>query len=150
MDSVQELVLVDAPVSAVSHFVNEPFNLLRICPTIVEISNVERLRNGGRRFHCVSKMADVRIQYVCECIEYAPERSIRYKISGGLSGSAQWLFSQVDAEQTQVCLVLEYESPLPLLKHHTRTEILQRNEHDTQHILSNLKLLLEKQILAQE
>lgn len=150
MDSVQELVLVDAPVSAVSHFVNEPFNLLRVCPTIVEISNVERLRNGGRRFHCVSKMADVRIQYVCECVEYAPERSIRYKISGGLSGSAQWLFASVGAEQSQVSLILEYEPPVPLLKHHTRAQILHRNTHDTQHILSNLKLLLEKQLLAQE
>jgi hypothetical protein len=149
MDIVEKRVLVDVPVPAVSHFVNEPFNLLRICPTIVEISEVERLKHGGRNFHCVSKMADVRIQYVCECTEYVPDHRISYKISGGLHGAAQWRF-EPQAEQTLVSLVFEYEPPPPLLKHHAQSDIRQRNEHDAQQILSNLKLLLEKQVLVQD
>lgn len=148
MDRVEKRVLVDAPVLTVSHFVNEPFNLLRICPTVVEITNVERLKNGGRNFRCVSKMADVRIQYVCECFEHVADYRIGYKISGGLHGFARWQFES-EAEQTWVSLVFEYEPPLPLLKHHAQSELLQRNEHDAQQVLSKLKLLLEKQALIQ-
>lgn len=149
MDRVEKRVLVDAPVSAVFRFVNEPFNLLRICPTMLEITDVERLRNGGRNYRCVSKMADVRIQYVCESSEHAVDRCIGCKISGGLRGFARWQF-EPQLEQTQVSLIFEYEPPLPLLKHHAQSEILQRNEHDAQQVLSKLKLLLEKQLLVQE
>lgn len=149
MDRVEKHVLVDAPVPTVSHFVNEPFNLLRICPTIVEISDVERLRNGGRNFHCVSKMVDVRLQYRCECVEYAPEHCIRHRISGGLQGMTQWLF-EPHGEQTQIRLVIEYEPPLPLLRHHTQSEILQRNADDAQQVLSSLKLFIEKPVLVQQ
>jgi uncharacterized membrane protein len=149
MDSVEKRIVVDAPILSVFRFVNEPFNLLRLSPSIMEITDVVRLKNGGRNFKCVSKMADTRIYCTIECVEHVMNQCISYKISGGLHGSIRWLF-EAHNEHTQVSLVLEYEVPLPLLKHHAESEIIRRNEHDIQQLLSNLKTVVEKQPLVRE
>jgi hypothetical protein len=94
-------------------------------------------------------MVDSRIQYTHECIEYIFDQSVTYKLSGGLHGSIRWSF-ETQNELTQVSLVLEYEAPAPLLKHHSESEIVRRNEHSVQQALCNLKTVLEKQSLLQK
>ena len=149
MEKIEKRILVNAPTPQIFSFINEPFNLLRIWPGMIEVTDVRHLSNGGRNFRCVSKMADSRIQYANECIEYVANRCITYKISGGMRGSIRWLF-EVENEYTQVTLLLEYDAPLPLLKRHTNEEINKRNEHSLQQALCNLKTVIERQVLVRE
>jgi uncharacterized membrane protein len=144
MEKIEKHVLIDAPVSVIFRYVNEPFNLLQISPGVIEISNVIRLRTGGRNFQCVSKMVSTRILYTAECIEHIVNRQLGHKISGGLQGTMRWQFEE-SSGQTSVIFVLEYEVPLPLLKHHAESEIASQTERDVQQLLSNLKTVIERQ-----
>src|SRR5579862_5479199 len=109
MERIEKRILVSAPIPEIFSFINEPLNLLSIWPGMIEITDESRLNNGGRNFRCVSKMADSRIQYANECIEYVVNRCITYKISGGMRGSIRWLF-EVENEYSQVTLLLEYDA----------------------------------------
>ena len=55
MDRIEKRILVDAPIPSVFRFVNEPFNLLRICPDIIEVASVVGLKNGGGIFSACPK-----------------------------------------------------------------------------------------------
>jgi ribosome-associated toxin RatA of RatAB toxin-antitoxin module len=144
MQRIEKHVLVDAPGAAIFSFVNDPYNLLRLFPNLIEITNVTRFSNGGRDFQCTFKMAGVRILFTAECTEHIVNQRIDYRVSGGLHGTMCWRFETVD-ETTQVTFILEYEVPHPLLKRHTESEIARQNAQDIQQLLFNLKTNVESQ-----
>lgn len=91
MQRIEKFIMVSAPTSAIFGFINEPMNLTKIWPGMIEVTDVRSLNNGGRSFQCVSRMVGARIQYIYECIEYDFNRCITSKISGGLHGWVKWL-----------------------------------------------------------
>jgi hypothetical protein len=149
MERIEKVVTVNAPVQAIFRFINEPCNFMRIWPGMIEVTDVNRSKNGGRNFRCVSKMAAVRIQQINECAEYVVNRSITHKISGGMHGAIRWLFEAQNG-LTQVTVRMEYEIPYPLLKRYMRIAVVQQNELDIEALLSNLKTIMEKQSLVRE
>jgi uncharacterized membrane protein len=149
MERVEKFIEVNAPVRTIFSFINEPFNLMRIWPGMIEVTDLSRLNNGGRNYRCVATLVGARILYITECIEFVTNQRIAYKLSGGLSGSIHWLF-EAQNEATRVTLSLEYEIPRPLLKRHTQAAIIGANQHDIEKLLSNLKSVLERQSLVRE
>jgi hypothetical protein len=149
MERIEKCVTINAPVYAIFGFISEPFNFMRICPGMIEVTDVCHLRSGGRNFRCVSKMADARIHYANECIEYVVNRSITHKFSDGMRGGIRWLL-EAEKERTQVTVRVEYEIPPSLLKRHTPNTIVRQNELEIEILLSNLKTVVEKQSLIRE
>jgi hypothetical protein len=144
MERIEKRIIVNAPVQAIFRFINEPFNLMRIWPGMIEVTDVSRSKNEGRNFRCVSKMANVRIEYNKECTEHIVNRSLTHKISGGMRGAIRWLF-ETENEHTRISLRMEYEIPYLLLKRHTQIAIVRQNDLDIEILLSNLKTLMERQ-----
>lgn len=144
MFHIEKRITVDVPVKATFQFISEPLNLLTIYPGMIEVSDVERQHNGGWNFRCIAKMANARLQYATHCIEYVANRSITYTFSGGMHGTTRWQFVP-DGEHTQVMFCMEYEIPMPLLKHQTEAAIIRQNEDDSDQLMRNLKAALEKQ-----
>lgn len=149
MERLERRVLMDAPISAIYGFVNEPYNLLRIFPGAIEISNVTRHVDGGRNFQCVFRMAGVRIHYTAECVTHIPNQELVFRLSGGLHGTMRWHL-EAKNERTLVTFILEYEVPRPLLKHRAESEIVRQNEQDVQQLLFNLKMMIDRQTPVSE
>jgi len=145
MVKIEKRILIKAPMRTIFSFVDDPFKLAQSASGMMELSDVIHLKNGGRSFHCVVKMVGSQIQCVVECTERIANRSLAYKISGGIRGSIRWFF-QLQNDETEVTLSIEYNVPHPLLKRNTESAIIRRNEHGIQLLLCNLKSEIEREM----
>lgn len=143
MYHIEKMISVNVPARTAFLFISEPLNLLTFWPGMIEVSDVERQHNGGWNFRCIAKMANARFQYATQCVEYVVNQSITNTFSGGVHGTIQWQFIP-DGENTTVTFCMDYAIPIPLLKHQTEAAIIRQNEADSDALMRNLKLAVEK------
>lgn len=142
MERVEKSILIQAPVDTIFDYINEPTNLLKIWPGMIEVQDVQRLRNGDQRFRCVHKMVGAHIESTWEAVEYALNTRITIKTSGGIRSTVTWTF-QPQNGGTEVTFNIEYAIPAPLLRKHSRASIIRWNEDEAETILANLKAEME-------
>jgi uncharacterized membrane protein len=66
MAKTEKTIIINAPVEKVFNYVNEPTNLPEICPSLVEVKDVQRLPNDGTSDRWVYEMAGMRFQATSE------------------------------------------------------------------------------------
>jgi uncharacterized protein YndB with AHSA1/START domain len=138
MERVEKSILIQTPVDAIFDYVTEPANLLKIWPGMIEVQDVQWLRNGDQRFRCVHTMVGAHIESTWEAVEYALNTRIIIKTSGGIRSTVTWTF-QPQNGGTEVTFNIEYAIPAPLLRKHTKPSIIRWNEAEAEAILTNLK-----------
>jgi uncharacterized membrane protein len=139
---VVKTITINASVSKVFGYLDEPTNLLEIWPSLIEAKNVQRLPNGGVSFRWVYKMNGMHLKGTSETTEYIPNHLAVFKSKGGIKGTITWAF-QSETDGTIVTFEAECTLPARLLGKLAETFIVKHNEREIELVLANLKDRME-------
>jgi len=142
MAKSEKTITINAPVEKVFSYIDGGTNLPEIWPSLVEVTDVQRLPNGGHSDRFVYKMAGIRLEGTSEDIEYIPNQRIVTKTKGGAESTQTWLF-QPEAGGTKVTFKVEYTVPIPVLGKLAEAVIVKMNDREGDLILANLKARME-------
>ena len=141
MATVKNSIIINAPVEKVFEYLT-PENLPEIWPSLVEVSNVEELPNGGYSWDFVYKMAGMRLTGQSTHIEFVPNERTVSQTTGGIESMITWEYQTVD-DGTKVTSTVEYKVPIPVLGKLAESAILKMNENEGKVIFENVKARLE-------
>lgn len=142
MIEVNGSVQVDAPVSEVFAFMDEPENQAVITPSLSDVETVARLDNGGKRATYTYTMAGISLEGEVAATTYEPNERIVFEMSGDLSGTIEWSFDEA-AGITVVSYTATYEVPIPVGKAAAEPFVRRYNERELETTLQNLKTRIE-------
>ena len=141
MRSVSKSVLVHAPADEVYGYLSDPTHLPEIWPSLIDITDVHSLPNGGHSNHWTYKMAGIRLEGTSEDIEHTANERIVSKTHGGIESTQTWTV-QPEGPDTKVTFKVDYEVPVPVLGRLAEAAIVKLNDHEGDAILANLKTVL--------
>jgi uncharacterized membrane protein len=142
MAKAEKSITINAPIEKVFGYISEVTNQPEIWPSLVEITDVKRLPNGGSTNRFVYKMAGIRLEGTGEDIEYVPNKRIVSKTTGGAESTQTWIF-EPEAGGTKVTFKVEYTIPIPVLGKLAEAIITKMNDREGDLILANLKTRME-------
>jgi len=141
MAKIESSVTINAPVEEVFEFAR-PENLPEIWPSLVEVSNIKELPNGGFSWDWVYKMAGMRFNGASSHTEFVVNERTVAESTGGIESIITWLYQPEDGG-TKMTTIADYKVPLPLLGKLAESFIVKFNENESQTILANLKARME-------
>ena len=142
MAKVIRRATINAPIDKVFTFLEDKRHLPEIWPSMVEVSNVERLPNGGSKFHYKYKMAGLQFEGDTDEIEHVRNRKMVDRDVSGLDRTVTWTFDP-KGNTTDLTFEADYRLPKPVLQKIDEkvAERLNANEADT--VLANVRAALE-------
>jgi uncharacterized protein YndB with AHSA1/START domain len=138
MGKIDKEVIVNAPVDIVFNYVANPHNWPEFWPSLIKITDVASLPNGGYSARYQFKMAGRIFNGSGEYIKFIPNLWIVIKTKGDIHSEITWTFRS-SAHKTKVWLVLEYKIPIILLGLLAEPVINQMNNQNADVILKNLE-----------
>lgn len=142
MAKLERSVMINAPVEKVFQFVENPTNFPEVWPSMVEVSNIEELASGGRKFNWVYKMAGMKLEGLSETTAYEPNRRIVSETKGGIQSKFVWSFTP-EGGSTKLHVDIEYIVPVPVLGKLAEGVIVKMNEREADTLVANIKDRME-------
>ncbi len=142
MATVAKEIFIQAPPEQVAGYFEDPMHLLEIWPSMVDVSGVEALPNGGHRYHWTYKMAGMRFEGDSETVEFQEHRHFVAKNTGQIPSTFDWTFTPSEGG-TKVAMRADYELPKKLLTKLAEPFLLRLNEREADTVLKNLKDRIE-------
>jgi hypothetical protein len=142
MTTVEKNIILKVSSEFAVRYLSDPSHFADFCPNMVEVSEVETHLQRAGKFAWVYKMMDARIFGKAEFNETKHNQQLDIRFWGGIQGNIVWRLQPLD-EGVQLEVKLDYITPPPLLKKHTEDAILHHNEQAVEHMLLNLKTLLD-------
>jgi uncharacterized membrane protein len=142
MARVIKSISIEAPVEKVFGYFDDPTNLPEVWPSLLEVSEVKRLPNGGSSFRFVYKMAALRFEGTSEDVDYIPNELTITESKGGIDSTITLTY-RPEGEGTRLTFENEYTVPIPVLGRLAEAVILRQNEREVELILANVKDALE-------
>ena len=143
MAKVSKTVTINAPAEKIYGYVGEPENMPEFWPSLMEISDVQKLPNVGNSNRWVYKMAGIKLEGSSEDTERVPNERIVSQTKGGVDSTQTWEF-QPEASGTKVTFTVEYTVPIPVLGKLAEAVIVKINDHEGDVLLANLKSRMEE------
>ncbi|MFC1874423.1 SRPBCC family protein [Chloroflexota bacterium] len=138
MIRISKETTLKAPLEAVFSYIADPINWPEFWSSLVRVTDVETLPNGGYRANFEYKMAGRLFTGSGEYTEFIPNQLIVIKTKGGVKSTMTWTFQSSAKDETGVTFMVEYNIPNPLLKFLAEPIITHMNEQDAQTLLNNL------------
>lgn len=135
-------ITINAPVEKIFNYITDQTHLPEIWPSLVEITDIKPLPNGGTTNRWTYKMAGIRLSGTSEDTEYVANQRLVSKTKGGVDSIQTWTF-QPEGGGTRVTFGVEYTLPVPVLGKLAEAIILKMNEREGKTILENLKVIME-------
>lgn len=142
MPQIDESALINAPVSQVFAYLEDPHNRPEFWPSLIEVSEVEALPEGGSTFKWVYKMAGVRSDGTTETIEYAANERMVDVNKGGIPSTITWGVAPEDGK-TRLTFHITYDVNLPVLKKLAQSFLVRMNEQEAKTLVANIKAKME-------
>ena len=142
MAKVKKEITINTPIEKVFNYIDDTSNLPEIWPSLVEVTDVKPLPDGGHTDRWVYKMAGMHLKGSSEGTEHIPNQRIVIKSKGGVESIQTWTF-QPDAGGTKVAFEVEYTVPIPVLGKLAEAIVVKINDHEGDIILANLKARME-------
>jgi uncharacterized membrane protein len=139
---IEKSVVIDAPLSKVFGFMEDPTHLPSIWPSMVEVKNVRNNDKGFPMYEWVYKMAGMKIQGEQDTLEYVKNKHITTASTKGIESHFDFDYSEVNGK-TKVELKVTYSVPVPLIQSVAEQVVGKINERDAETLLENLKVLME-------
>jgi uncharacterized protein YndB with AHSA1/START domain len=139
---VEKEVVIKAPPDKVFGYVTVPTNLPEIWPSLVDVTDVKPLPNGGNRFNWTYKMAGMHFRGTSEDTEVVPNEQVVSTNKGGIESIITWCF-QPDYGGTRVSFQADYTVPIPLLGKLAEGFVVRQNEREAELLLANLRARME-------
>ena len=141
--TVNNEVVIDAPLEKIFNYVSQPSNLLQIWPSLVEITNLKLLPNGGYSYQWKYKVGGIHFSGKGECIEYINNLWLISRNTGAFDSTVTFTF-RAKGNQTKVTLTIDYQLPLRRLTRLGETIILKMKEKEAKLIMDNLRIIFEQ------
>ena len=138
MAKIEKAAMVNAPIEKIFGHINELSNWLEFWPSLMEITDVQSLPNGGYSGRWVYKMAGMRFQGKGEYTDIVPNHWLVIKTKGAISSTITWTFRSI-GNRTRVTLTIEYKVPIPLLGKLAEAIVVKMNEQEADLIMHNLQ-----------
>jgi uncharacterized membrane protein len=142
MSKLEKSITINAPVEKVFDYINNQTNLPEIWPSLIELTDMKPLPNGGWSNRWKYKMAGMHLSGTSEDIEHVANQRIVSKTKGGVDSTQTWTFQPEDGG-TKVTFAVEYTIPIPVLGKLAEAVIVKMNEQEGKTILENLKGIME-------
>ena len=142
MVKIERHVFINEPLPKVFSYAEDPANQPEFWPSLVEVSEVEQLSNGGTRNRWVYKMAGLRFQGTAEITEYVANHHWVSQTEGGIVSTQVWTFKS-EHGGTRVTFESEYSVPVPLIRRLAEAFVTRLNEREAETLLNNLKDMME-------
>ena len=142
MPTVENEVVINAPVHEIYGYVSKTSNLLQIWPSLVEITHQTLLPNGGYSYRWKYKMAGIRLSGIGECIQIEPNALLISKNIGDFESIVTFKFQSYN-NRTRVALSFTYRLPGILSNQLTENIVLRMNSKEAGLILDNLRIVFE-------
>jgi uncharacterized membrane protein len=142
MSKVESSITTNAPVEKVFDYISDRSHLPEIWPSLVEITDIESLPNGGCKNHWKYKMAGMHLSGTSEDTEFIANQRIVSKTKGGVESVQTWTF-QPEGNGTKITFSVEYTIPVPVLGKLAEAVIVKMNEREGKALLENLKVVME-------
>jgi uncharacterized membrane protein len=142
MAKLEKNITINAPLDKTFAYISDRNNLPDIWPSLVEITNIKPLPNGGCTNRWTYKMAGIRLSGTSEDTEFVANQRIVSKTKGGVASTQTWTF-QSEGSGTKVTFGVEYTLPVPVLGKLAGAVITKMNESEGTALLENLKAVME-------
>lgn len=143
MIEVTRAVRIDAPVSEVFGYMDQPENQPEFTPSLTHSETLEELPNGGKRVAYTYTMAGIDLEGEIKAVAYEPRRYVEWEMTGDLSGEIEWEF-EPDGEATTVTYTGRYEIPVPVARAVVEPFVKRYNERELRTTLENLRTRIEQ------
>ena len=137
MAKIERATTVNIPVERIFRYINEPSNWLEFWPSLIEITDLQSLPNGGYSGTWVYKMAGMLFKGKGEYTSVSPNKWLVIKTKGSIRSTMTWTFRSW-GNKTRVFLTIEYKVPIPLLGKLAEAIIMKMNEKEADLIMHNL------------
>ena len=143
MATINKALVIKAPPDKIFDFVIKSSNLIRLWPSLLEITNEKSLPNGGYCANYKYKMAGITLNGKSECIEVVPGKMFSVRINGAVDCTMTWTIQPQDNLQTKVNITMDYQAHLPPFNCLAENIVAKMNERESEVILDNLREILE-------
>lgn len=138
MKTLERSILVKAPPEKVFGFIQDPTYLPEFWPSMIDVTHVETLPEGGYRYHWLYKMAGMRFEGDSRTIAFEPNKHIVQENTGDFASTFDWKLVPENG-YTKIFVKAEYEIPQTLLTKLTEPFVLKLNEREADFVVANLK-----------
>jgi uncharacterized membrane protein len=142
MAKLTKSITINAPVEKVFKYVEEPTNLPKFWPSMVEVSDVKRSEDQVKTFNWVYKMAGLKVDGNTEITEMIPNQKTVSVSTGGIPSTIVWNYAP-EGQGTKVTVEAEYKVPGALLGKLAEPLVIKINEREAETLLDNLKTIME-------
>jgi uncharacterized membrane protein len=144
MPTVQKEITIDAPIDVVFRALDDPEAMPQYVPSVRDVGDVQRSdRRLGDSFTAIYSMFGVKLTEKFTYIEYAPPWRIKARFEGAMAGTMGCALEPWNGA-TRVRLEIHYELRGGALGKAVSAALVERmNAQTAQHMLENLKLLVE-------
>lgn len=142
MVTIDKDITIKAPPEKVFDYLVEPKHFPEIFPSLIDVTNVEKLPAGGYRYHWVYKLAGIKFEGSTETTDFVPPKTIVDRTMGEIESTFEWKFLAENGG-TKVHLEVGYEVPKKLFGRFAEPFLLKLNEREAEMVLANLKDRLE-------
>jgi uncharacterized membrane protein len=140
--TIDKDITINVPPEQVFGFLEDPMHFPEIFPSLIEVKNVEKLPEGGYKYHWVYSLAGFKFEGETETTEFFPPKTIVDKTMGEIESKFEWKFFAENGH-TKVELEIGYEVPKKLFGKFAEPFLLKLNEREAEMVLANLKDRLE-------
>lgn len=138
MARVDKEVWIEAPLDKIFDYVSYPNNMPEFWPSLVEITDMQTLPNGGYSARWVYKMLGLRFEGKAEYTRVATNEFFVIETKGGIKSTIVWTFRSRE-DKTRVTFTVDYKVPIPLLGKLAEVIITKMNDHEGDLIMANLQ-----------
>jgi carbon monoxide dehydrogenase subunit G len=142
MIEVSESVEVEAPVSTVFAFMDDPANHVIVTPSLGAVENVEYRPDGSKRLDYTFSMAGVDLEGVLDEVERDEHRRMLFEMRGQLTGQIELEFEETEPG-TRLTYTGRYDLPGRVLGAVARPFVRKYNQRELSTTLANVRTHVE-------
>ena len=139
MVAVEKSIVINAPADKIFTYWNDPRNLTDLWPSMLEVTNVKQLENGGTQFDFIFRMAGIKARSTSIDTEVVPGKYVVNETTGGIKSTVRVDFVP-DTEGTKVTAKSSYSVSIPILGRMIEAATRRANEKELHMCLNNLKM----------
>lgn len=144
MIEASEDILIEAPVSEVYGYMDDPENHKEVTPSINDVRNVEPLDGGGKRLEYTYTVGGIGLDGELEETEHVENDRMLFEMRGELEGEIELRFEKgEEKDETRMTYSAEYDVPTRVLEKLLEPFVRKYNERELRATLENVKTRME-------
>ncbi|HXY74341.1 MAG TPA: SRPBCC family protein [Dehalococcoidales bacterium] len=141
--SITREITINASRETVYDFLFKPDNLVKVWPSLLDVSNERLLPSGLYEFNYQYRMGGISLRGTGRHIDAARNSWLTTQITGSADCKFTWTLRNLD-KNTRLFLTLEYAIPNAVLKWLAEGSIWAMNEREADVVMNNIKELLDE------